>query len=110
MKHLLKPVDAMKLKGRVTVGITVSEDSTVKAAYISGKAIQCDWWPFAWPLLFERRTAISVAVTDPVTGRLVMWCDGISDAEAIKDAACKWDRRKGGMVNLTKLIFGGDAQ
>ncbi len=106
MKHLLKPIDAMKLTGRVSVGIAVSEDSTNKAAFVSGKAVHCHWWPFAWPLLFERRTAISVAVTDPVTGRLVMWCDGFSDAEAIKDAARKWDRRKGDMVNITRLIFG----
>lgn len=105
MKHLLKPVDAMKLTGRVSVGIAVSEDSTDKGTFVSGKAIKCDWWPFAWPLLFERRTAISVAVTDPVTGRLVMWCDGISDAEAIKDAARKWDRRKGDMIDITRLIF-----
>lgn len=104
---LLKPVEAMKLKGIVTINLASSVDSTIPndLHVATGTAHRPDWWPFAWPLVFERRTAISVCVHDPVTGRLVMWCDGISNRDAIKNAGERWAGRKGGMVDICKLIF-----
>lgn len=97
MKHLLKPVDAMKLGGTATIALRYG-------GYATGIVVECPWWPFAWPLVFERR-ASTIYICDPVSGFIVMWCVKSTLDQAIKDAAANWANRNGNLVDLTRIIF-----
>ena len=93
MKHILKPVDATKLKGRVTIRIATNVDLDLPEfeQYCTGHAINPEWWPFAWPLVFQFVEYNEWIVNEPVTGMWVFRVHGKSLAEAIYEARLKWD-------------------
>ena len=97
MKHILKPVDAMKLRGRVTVTISVFLDAPEKEGgyTVTGTAIRPDWWPFAWPLVFEKTAPERYCIHDPVTGSIVTRAGGSSAKRAAENAGHLWRNRQG---------------
>lgn len=110
MKHLMKPVDAMKLRGRVTIEIAARKNAPAKEGgyTVTGTAVRPDWWPFAWPLIAERAAwpTRAYVLHDPVTGCWVSFCIGKNLDEAIEDGRMQWQRRKTkNAVRLAHYIF-----
>lgn len=99
-RHVMKPVDAMKLKGRVTIEIAIKPGvpTTPDQQRVTGTAIRPEWWPFAWPLVFEKVDVGAYMVHEPVTGAFLMRCYGHNLARATEKAAFLWDSRKGVMA------------
>lgn len=97
MKHILKPVDAMKLKGRVTIKIaTFKTAPAIDGEYnATGTAVRPDWWPFAWPLVVEKRAFSNYTFHDPVTGALLTRSGGGNLKEAVESAGRFWKNRCG---------------
>lgn len=109
MNHIMKPVDAMRLRGRVTITIAAFTDApNVDGGYTAtGKAVVCDWWPFAWPLVIEKiKTTMCYRFNEPVTGAFLFSASGNSVAQAVQNARYLWMNRKGVSANcLSRTIF-----